>query len=382
MSARAIINARVLTDSGFRDDVSVLMAEGRIVEVADADDPRLGETPAFDARGRMLLPGFVDTQVNGGGGLLFNDRQDVETIAAIGAAHRPFGTTSFLPTLISDDLEVLRAAIAAVAEARAAGIPGVEGIHIEGPFISEVRKGAHDAAHLRVLDDGHVALLSSLQDGRTLLTLAPEQASLEAIRRLAAAGVVLAAGHSNADFATATAALRAGVRGFTHLFNAMSPLQNREPGMVGAALHDPDSWCALIVDGWHVHPATLQVALAAKRHARFMLVTDAMPSVGTGQSSFLLQGRRIEVREGRCVDASGTLSGSALDMATAIRNTIALGVPLETAVRMASTHPAQFLGLDDQIGHIAGGYRANLVLADEGLRVTDTWIDGDHAHHA
>jgi N-acetylglucosamine-6-phosphate deacetylase len=268
-------------------------------------------------------------------------------------------------------------AIAAVDAAIASGVPGVEGIHIEGPFINDARKGAHDSAHIRPLDPEHVALLSALRHGRTLVTLAPEQASLETIARLRDAGLVLSAGHTNATAAQIGEALAHGLRGFTHLFNAMSPLQSREPGVVGAALDDADSWCAIIVDGWHVHPATLRVALAAKRHERFMLVTDAMPSVGTDMASFQLQGRRIDVVDGRCLDEQGTLSGSALDMASAVRNAVALlGLPLATAVRMASTYPAEFLGLGDRIGRIAPGYRANLALADGELRILDTWIDG------
>jgi N-acetylglucosamine-6-phosphate deacetylase len=378
MSLQALLNGRVLLDEGFVEGRAVLLAGGRIVDVVANDHPRVHDAVVrVDLGGNLLLPGFIDSQVNGGGGVLFNDTPDVETIATIGRAHRRFGTTSFLPTLISDDLGVVRAAIDAVDAAIAAKTPGVEGIHIEGPFISDARKGAHDSAHIRALDDEHLGLLSSLRHGRTLVTLAPELASLQAIERLRAAGVVVAAGHSNATAAVITEALAHGLRGFTHLFNAMSPLQSREPGVVGAALDDPDSWCALIVDGWHVHPVTLRVALAAKRHERFMLVTDAMPSVGTDLSSFQLQGRRIDVLDGRCVDEQGTLSGSALDMASAVRNAVGLlGLPLETAARMASTYPAEFLGLGGELGRIAPDYRANLVLLDADLHVLDTWIDG------
>ena len=378
MSLTALLGGRVLLDEGFVEDRVVLLASGKILDVLPFDHPRVHDaTERVHLDGDLLLPGFVDSQVNGGGGVLFNDTPDRATIEAIGRAHRRFGTTSFLPTLISDDLEAVAAAISAVDEAIESGVPGVVGIHVEGPFINEARKGTHDSAHIRPLEPAHVALLSSLKYGRTLLTLAPEQASAETIERLRDAGLVLSAGHTNATAAQIAQALAHGLRGFTHLFNAMSPLQNREPGVVGAALDDPDSWCALIVDGWHVHPMTLRIALAAKRHERFMLVTDAMPSVGTNLSSFQLQGKRIDVVDGRCLDEQGTLSGSALDMASAVRNAVALlGLPLETAVRMASTYPAEFLGLGDRIGRIAPNYRANLVRADADLNVRDTWIDG------
>jgi N-acetylglucosamine-6-phosphate deacetylase len=315
--------------------------------------------------------------VNGGGGALFNDDPSVATIEAIGRAHRRFGTTAFLPTLISDDLSVIRRAIDAVRAAIERRVPGVIGVHIEGPYISAARKGAHDAAKFRDLDERGVALLSSLGIGRTLVTLAPEMATPGTIRKLAASGVVICAGHTDATFDQALSAFHMGVSGVTHLFNAMSPMTHREPGTVGAALYDPECFCGLIVDGRHVHPAVLRVALQAKAVDRFMLVTDAMPSVGAERDHFMLQGRRIEVRDGMCVDENGTLAGSAIDMASAVRNTTSmLGVPLETAVAMASTHPARFLRLERELGRIAPGYRANLVAADAQMQVRATWIDG------
>jgi N-acetylglucosamine-6-phosphate deacetylase len=222
-----------------------------------------------------------------------------------------------------------------------------------------------------------VALLSSLGVGRTLVTLAPETTTPAIIRSLANSGVVISAGHTDATFEETRDAFASGVTGVTHLFNAMSPLTHREPGTVGAALHHPDCWCGLIVDGRHVHPAVLQVALRAKRPDRFMLVTDAMPTVGSDRDFFMLQGKRISVRDGVCVDDNGTLSGSALDMASAVRNSVELlGLPLEQAVRMASTYPAEFLGMGSEIGRIAPGCRANLVLADDRLNVLRTWIEG------
>ncbi len=374
---QALVNGRILADEGFVEGRAVLVDDGRIAAIVAAEDPRAKHAQRHDLRGALLLPGFVDAQVNGGGGVLFNDAPTVEAIRAIGAAHRRFGTTGFLPTLISDDLSVIARAISAVRDAIAAKVPGVIGVHIEGPFISAERKGAHDSAKFRDLDERGVQLLTSLGVGRTLVTLAPEMTTPETIRRLSRSGIVISAGHTNATFEVMLAALGNGVRGVTHLFNAMSPLTNREPGVVGAALMDPECWCGLIVDGRHVHPAVLQVALRCKRPDRFMLVTDAMPNVGADQDFFMLQGKRIEVRDGVCVDENGTLSGSAIDMASAVRNTVdLLGVPLEQAARMASTYPAQFLGLGGELGRIAPGYRASLVAVDERLTVQQTWIDG------
>jgi N-acetylglucosamine-6-phosphate deacetylase len=374
----ALVNGRVLTDDGFVDDHAVLVADGRIEAIVPLEDARCRDAERRDLGGHILLPGFIDVQVNGGGGALFNDDPSVETIRTIASAHRRFGTTALLPTLISDDTRVIARAIEATRDAIAQGVPGVIGVHIEGPCLNEVKKGAHDAAKFRDLDDSDIALLTSLRSGRMLVTLAPEMTSPTTIARLADSGVIVSAGHTDATWAQMQPALRHGVTGFTHLFNAMSPLTSREPGVVGAALADPDSWCGLIVDGHHVDPVALRIALACKRRDRFMLVTDAMPSVGSGQDHFFLQGRRIEVRDGRCVDESGVLSGSDLDMASAVRNAVTmLGVSLEDAARMASTWPAEFIGVDKEIGRIAPGYRADLVLLDAQLRVRATWIAGD-----
>jgi N-acetylglucosamine-6-phosphate deacetylase len=282
-----------------------------------------------------------------------------------------------LPTLISDDLDVIAAALELTSQAIEAQVPGVLGVHIEGPFLSPERRGVHDASKFRELDEPAFKLLTSLKRGKLLLTLAPETTTPEMIRRLARAGVVISAGHTNARYSHIRAAIDAGLRGFTHLFNAMSPLTGREPGTVGAALEDIHSWCGLIVDGHHVDPVTMKLALRCKPINRFMLVTDAMPTVGMSGEYFMLQGRRITVRNGMCLDEAGTLAGSNLDMASAVRNaTQMLQVDLATAVRMASEFPAAFLGLERRTGRLAPGYRASFVVADDELNVQQTWIDG------
>ncbi|MBV8910902.1 MAG: N-acetylglucosamine-6-phosphate deacetylase [Gammaproteobacteria bacterium] len=361
----------------FATDRCVLIERGRIVDVLAVSDPRCRGAREHDLGGSLLLPGFIDSQVNGGGGVLFNDAPSVESIEAIGRAHRRFGTTGYLPTLISADLEVVARAIAAVRAAIAAHIPGVLGIHIEGPFLNVARKGVHDPAKLRELDASALGLLTSLGEGRTVVTLAPEMTTPELIGQLVARGVVVSAGHTNASYAEIRGALAHGLSGFTHLFNAMSQLTGREPGAVGAALDDAASWCGIIVDGAHTDPVVLRIALKCKPRDRFMLVTDAMPSIGTGHSSFELQGRRITVRGHACFDEDGRLAGSNIDMASCVRNAVAmLGVSLPEAVRMASEWPATFLGLAHELGRIAPGYRANLVAADEELNVLETWIDG------
>jgi N-acetylglucosamine-6-phosphate deacetylase len=373
----ALVNGRILAGEQIVNGHAVLLSEGRIEAVVPAADPRCREAASVDLGGHLLLPGFIDVQVNGGGGVLFNDDPSLESILAIGAAHRQFGTTGFLPTLISDDLDTIAQAIGAVQASLDARRPGALGIHIEGPFLNWARRGVHDPKHLRRLDNGVISLLCSLRGGRTVLTLAPEMATTDMIAQLAAGGILVCAGHSDASYDQTAAAIAHGVRGFTHLFNAMAPLAPREPGIVGAALYDADTWCGIIVDGHHVDPVVLKLALRCKRHDRFMLVTDAMPPVGSPATSFTLQGRSIRVVDGVCRDENGTLAGTGLDMATAVRNAVRLlGLSIAAAARMAGEYPATFLGLDRELGRIAAGYRANLVLMDDELRVRRTWIEG------
>jgi N-acetylglucosamine-6-phosphate deacetylase len=351
---------------------------GRIVEIKTAADlPPKIERRRVEG---LLAPGFVDVQVNGGGGVLFNAEPTVDAIRAIGAAHRRFGTTGFLPTFITDRREKMKSALGAVRAAFEAGVPGVLGIHLEGPFLNPAKKGVHEAGFMRAIDDADIALMTSLARGRTLVTLAPEMVPPEAIARLATAGVVVAAGHTAASYETIKTARRHGLTGFTHLFNAMPPLASREPGPAGAALEDREAYCGIIADMHHVAPATLRLALAARGPERMMLVTDAMPPVGSDLTEFALLGQTIRRADGKLTTADGTLAGSDLDMASALRNAVAhLGVSLEDALRMAARAPAAFLRLDAELGRIAPGYRANLVLLDGALNAVETWIDGEPA---
>jgi N-acetylglucosamine-6-phosphate deacetylase len=369
--ATAFTNARVLTSEGFWDDVAVLVDNGVVAAIVDADDARVRDADVRDLRGDYLFPGFIDCQVNGGGDVLFNDAPTVETIRRIGAAHRKFGTTGFLPTLISGDADVMRAAIAAVDAAIAERVPGVLGIHLEGPYLAPARKGVHDATKFRVPDAREVDLVSSLRNGKTMQTVAPERLPAEAIRELTRRGVIVCAGHTAATYDETRAALDAGLRGFTHLYNAMSPLTSREPGVVGAALDDRESACGIVVDGFHVHPASLRIAIAAKRRGKMFLVSDAMPPVGGMSETYELGGVTVTCRNGRCETPDGVIAGSALDMMSAMRNAVAtLGVDVAEAARMASTYPADFLGIAPH-GRIAAGARAAFVVADRELRVRE-----------
>jgi N-acetylglucosamine-6-phosphate deacetylase len=370
----ALINGRVVLRNEIRSDLCIVIDNGRIAAVGGTIP---NDCEHVDLAGQYLLPGFIDVQVNGGGGRLFNDDPSVETIAAMAAAHRRFGTTGLLPTLISDDFSVIERAIDAVDDAIDTGVPGVIGIHIEGPFLSRARRGIHLASMLQPFDDRFVEALCSARNGRTLVTVAPECISPAQIARLVAAGVIVAAGHSDADYDTVRAAIDSGMTGFTHLFNAMSQLTNRAPGMVGAALEDRSTYAGIIVDGHHVHPATFRIAVSTKGTDRMMLVTDAMPTVGGDDSDFMLQGRAIRREGDRLVSDDGVLAGSTLTMAAALANAVEQGrLTLPSAAEMATSTPAHFLGLEADTGAIAVGLRADLVAMGDDFTVTRTWISG------
>ncbi|WCT79621.1 N-acetylglucosamine-6-phosphate deacetylase [Novosphingobium humi] len=373
MNTVDVLNGQALIAGQWRSSARLVMDGGRIVSIDEAGDA----DQVIDLQGGYLLPGFVDTQVNGGGGVLFNDCPTVDGVAAIAAAHARFGTTALLPTLISDSVEAVAAALDAVDDAIAQGVPGIVGVHIEGPFINPARKGIHSEARLRRLDDAAMALLTRPRRGVVMLTIAPELAAPEQIVALTRAGVIISAGHTDATYEEAIAGFDHGVRGVTHLYNAMTPLQHRAPGMVGAAFDRDDVYCGLIVDGVHVATPAVRLACRVKGAERLMLVTDAMPGVGNGGKPFMLDGRPIYVRDGMCTDAAGTLAGSGLDMATALRNTITMtGLPVEQVSNMASATPAAFLGLEGRIGRIAAGMAADFVALGADLRVAQTWIGG------
>ncbi|MFC4525813.1 N-acetylglucosamine-6-phosphate deacetylase [Dyella halodurans] len=373
----ALINGRVLADHGPQDGLAVLMRGERIEAITHANDPRVASAKTHDLRGRLLVPGFIDVQVNGGGGVLFNAEPTVDALRTIGAAHRKFGTTGFLPTLITDTAEIMHKALDAVDAAIEQGVPGVLGIHLEGPFLATARKGIHDAKLFRLPDADDIAAITRHRRGVVMLTLAVEEVPLDTIRQLSEAGVIVVAGHTAADYTTTRAALDAGVCGFTHLYNAMTPLGSREPGVVGAALDDPHSWCGLIADGHHVHPVALRVAIAAKARGKSVLVTDAMPPVGSDSPEYVLNGQTIIVRDGICQSDAGVLAGSALDMATGVRNLVNMvGLPLAEASRMASSYPAAWLGLDRTQGRLVAGQRADFAVLDDGLVTRETWVGG------
>jgi N-acetylglucosamine-6-phosphate deacetylase len=324
----------------------------------------------------ILAPGFIDVQVNGGGGILLNDQPTEAGVRRIIAAHRNGGTTGCLPTLITDRADVM-ARLSAAAPALLQ-IPGVLGFHLEGPALNKLRKGIHLESEIRMpTAQDLVALKSFGRYGRSIVTLAPECVPKTLIADLIAAGLRISAGHSEATAAQIEQAADDGLTGITHLFNAMSQVTAREPGVVGAALGDERLFAGIICDGLHVDPASLRIALRCKGRDRLMLVTDAMPLVGTDQREFLLQGRRITLEAGRLTGADGTLAGAHLTMIEAVRFAVTtLGVELADALTMASRTPASFLGLQSELGRVAVGYRADLVVFNARFEVLETWVAG------
>jgi N-acetylglucosamine-6-phosphate deacetylase len=359
-------------------DASVLMEGARILDVIARADVPAGIDMRVMPPGAWLAPGFIDLQVNGGGDVLFNDSPTASGILTIAAAHRRFGTTSLLPTLITDAPEKMKSAIGAAQTAMDKN-PGVLGIHLEGPFLSPSKPGVHAVRFIRAPGPPDIELLTARRKGVTLVTLAPERTPKGTIAQLEGAGLRTSLGHSVATYEQTRAAMAEGLKGFTHLFNAMPSLLSREPGPVGAALESADAFYGLIVDGVHVDPSVLRLAVRGAGHP--MLVTDAMPPVGGSQRGFKLYGEEIVAGADRCTRKDGTLAGAILTMAKAVDNCVRmLGVRLEDALRFASTNPAEFIGLGRELGRLAAGYRADLVAFEPNrMKVLHTWVAGRDA---
>ncbi|MCY4478195.1 MAG: N-acetylglucosamine-6-phosphate deacetylase [Gammaproteobacteria bacterium] len=381
MDARttALTNATVFTGERVIEDCSLIVEKGRFGELVPHGPPPGGAEKVIDLKGRRIAPGFIDLQVNGGGGVLFNNSPTVGALSAMAAAHARFGTTAFLPTIISDDYAIMRAAIGAVRQARKEELSGVAGIHLEGPFLSPARRGTHDAARLRALDEEAIELLTSPRpDLVTLITLAPEKTTPERIARLCDTGAIVFGGHSTASYKQCLAAIDAGLGGFTHLFNGMEPIRGRDPGMVGAALDSPHCRFSIIADGHHVHPALLRLAVQAGKGGRALLVTDAMPTLGSKNTSFELYGETIELHQGVLRDASGSLAGANLGMIDAVRNVMRFAdLDWTEAVRMASSYPARAIGVDKERGFIRPGYAADFVELGDDMALHRTWSGGE-----
>lgn len=367
--------ARLFDGERMIDDAALVVDDGAIVALTPfAHRPR--DAQAVDLDGGVLAPGLIDWQVNGGGGVLFNAEPTAAAIRAIVAAHRGDGTTSLLPTLITDAPEKLEAALAAAAEAQKS-VPGALGIHVEGPFIDVRRKGAHPVAFIRTMTSRDADQLIAAKAGVMVVTLAPASVSNELIARLAHSGIIVSIGHSDATAEEAQAAFKAGARTVTHLYNAMSQLGHRQPGLVGAALADPGMFCGFIADGHHVHEAAARAAFYAKGPDRMALISDAMPPAAGGPKTFYLEGGRVTQVGTKLTLEDGTLAGAAITLMDAVRYVAqTLGVNLSDALKMATSTPARLLRVDDRIGRLKSGFRADLVHIGDDLSVKGTWVGG------
>lgn len=373
---QVITGKQVLTNGKALSNQSVEMQDGKIVQVRDATRTELAHAYS------TLVPGFIDVQVNGGGGKLFNQDPSPASLTTILGAHRQHGTTAMLPTLITDSVDVMMQAADSIVQARREQLPGVLGVHFEGPWLSTAKKGVHSKAYIRAPTDSELAVLETAGLGKVMITVAPETVSPELIRDLTARGIRVFLGHSNATACQAQAALDAGAVGFTHLYNAMSAMASRAPGMVGVALADANSYAGIIVDGYHVDPIACRAAFRAKGWQRMMLVTDAMALAATELTEVPFFDTRI-VREGnRLTTPDGTLAGSCLTMMEAVRNTVQLcGMSLAEAVAMATITPAAMLGVEHQCGTLQRGAVADVLALDERLALTHIWQAGKRIHH-
>jgi N-acetylglucosamine-6-phosphate deacetylase len=376
MTRFAIAGAEIFDGTKRRAQHAVIVDNARILDVVP-ESVVPADLPVQRLAGGVLAPGFIDAQANGGGGVLLNDAPTSDGVRTICDAHAKFGTTALLPTLITDSPEITAKAVASVKQAIAGGALGCLGLHLEGPFLSPERRGAHDADLMRTMTEADVDDILSLGIETLLLTVSPERIAPGLIRRLVQGGAIVSLGHSNATYDQILMAVDAGARGVTHLFNAMSPLTHRAPGVVGGALDAGELWCGLIADGHHVHPAAIGIALRAKRQpGRIFLVTDAMSTVGSDQQTITLNGRTVFRRNGALELEDGTLAGSDLDMMSAVRYLVRqVGVELGEALRMASIYPAEFLQRSD-IGRIAAGARADFVHIDDDLNAKAAWRAG------
>ncbi|MDW6026649.1 N-acetylglucosamine-6-phosphate deacetylase [Mesorhizobium sp. BAC0120] len=386
MSGRfAITGARIFDGDAWHDDAALVVSGTDVEAIVPARKVEAG-IERVSADGDMLAPGFVDLQANGGGGLLINDKPDIETIRTICTAHAPFGTTALLVTLITDTPEQTKATIAAGIEAARREVPGFLGLHLEGPHLSIGRKGAHDPALIRPMDDADQEMIIAARRElpALLTTVAPETVEPERIKALAEAGVIVSLGHSDATYRVASAAADAGATMATHLFNAMSQIGNREPGLAGAAIDIGTLNAGLIADGIHVDPATIRIALRAKRGpAKLFLVTDAMAAIGTDMTSFTLNGRTIHRKDGSLRLADGTLAGADLDMISAVRFMHRMiGLKLGEALRMATLYPAQAMGVTARHGRLGKGTAADIVQLSGDLAVRSVWLGGERVYGA
>ncbi|MCP1207268.1 N-acetylglucosamine-6-phosphate deacetylase [Pantoea sp. B550] len=375
----ALVNGRIYSGHEILDNHAVVVADGHIARVCPRES-LAADIEQRDMAGAIIAPGFIDLQLNGCGGVQFNDSLDalsIETLETMQRANEKSGCTSFLPTLITSSDALMKRAIETMRAYLQKHQHQALGLHLEGPWLSKAKKGTHDPALIRLPDAAMVQYLCDNADVITKVTLAPENAGSDVIRQLTDAGIIVSAGHSNATYEEAKAGFAAGVSFATHLYNAMPAFAGREPGLIGALFDSPDVYCGIIADGLHVHYANVRNAKRIKGD-KLVLVTDATAPAGADISEFIFAGKTIYYRDGLCVDENGTLSGSALTMIEAVQNSVEhVGIALDEALRMASLYPARAMGVERQLGSIEAGKIANLTVFTRDFKIIKTLVNGD-----
>ncbi|WP_338527172.1 N-acetylglucosamine-6-phosphate deacetylase [Erwinia aphidicola] len=375
----ALTQGRIFTGHKILDNHAVVIADGLIERVCPLEDLPAG-IETRDVGGAIVAPGFIDLQLNGCGGVQFNDdiaAISVETLQIMQKANEKSGCTSFLPTLITSTDELMKRAVEVMRAYLAQNANQALGLHLEGPWLNPLKKGTHDPALIRAPDQELVDFLCANADVITKITLAPEKVDAAIIRQLRAAGIVISAGHSHGTYEEAAAGIDAGVTFATHLYNAMPATSGREPGLIGALFDSPDVWCGVIADGLHVHYANIRNAKRIKGD-KLILVTDATAPAGASIDRFIFAGKTIYYRNGLCVDENGTLSGSALTMIEAVENSVEhVGISLDETLRMATLYPTRAMGVDNQLGSIEAGKVANLTVFTRDYKIIRTIVNGN-----
>lgn len=373
----ALLNATIYTGHDMLTQHAVLIAAGKIHSVVKIDElPKDIET--IDLNGDILSPGFIDLQLNGCGGVMLNDQITADTMQIMHLANLKSGCTSFLPTLITSSDEDMKQAIQAERNYQQQYQNQSLGLHLEGPYLNVLKKGIHRPDFIRKSDSNMIDIICDNSDVIAKVTLAPEQNSPEHIRRLSDANIVVSIGHTNATYAEARQGFANGISFATHLFNAMTPMVGREPGVVGAIYDTPEIYAGIIADGFHVDYANIRIAHKVKGE-KLVLVTDATAPAGADMDHFIFVGKKVYYRDGKCVDENGTLGGSALTMIEAVQNTVEhVGIALDEALRMATLYPARAIGVDNKLGQIKPEMVANLTVFDRNFKVKATIVNGQY----
>ena len=372
---QALLGSQIFCGERFYDDHALLVEGKSIVDIVDKNN-----TPdnfnKIELDQGILAPGFIDLQVNGGGGVLFNNSPNKESLNTIIKAHQFFGTTSVMPTVISDSLEVLEQCIKTVTE-EIKNNSSLLGIHIEGPFFNTKYRGVHQKQYISTINSDYLNLFESLKGFPVMLTLAPECISSQQLKHLTSLGIKTLAGHSDASYDELDDAIKNGLDGFTHLFNAMSQISAREPGVVGSALHFENTFASIIVDLHHVHPSLIQLAYQLKPTGKLFFISDSMATINHGKPSFELYDEVVNESDGRLVNSEGKLAGSSITQIDAVKNAYQkCNIPLNQALAMASRYPAEYLGIENHLGSLKPGYRADLVHFDSNFKVHNAWVSG------